>query len=314
KKYSRERAGLAATVICYRGRSAIREVGKVFGLSQDAIDGLASTLWGWSSSGVSEAEARRAGLDPSDPRLKQVMDLAEELIDTPRHLSQHVGGFVITRSRLDHVVRIENAAMDERTVIEWDKNDLNDLGILKVDVLGLGMLSCLRRAFDLLRSEYGERYDLASFKEPEAPVYRMISRADTIGVFQVESRAQMSMLPRLRPQEFYDLVIEVAIVRPGPIQGKMVHPYLRRRRGLEPLEYPHPALEAILHRTLGVPLFQEQVMRLAEAVGGYTAGQADQLRRDMAALRSSGKRQRHRERLLAGMLRNGLTAEFAERV
>ena len=220
EKYGREHAGLAATVIRDRGRSAIREVGKVFGLSSDAIAALASTLWGWSSSGVSENEARRAGLDPSDPRLKQVMELAEELIGTPRHLSQHVGGFVITRSRLDEVVPIENAAMDERTVIEWEKDDLEAVGLLKVDVLALGMLTCLKKGFDFLKSHYGVQRNLAEQDEDER-TYAMIQRADTVGVFQIESRAQMSMLPRLKPKEFYDLVIEVAIVRPGPIQGNM---------------------------------------------------------------------------------------------
>lgn len=324
-KYSRERAGLAATVICYRGRSAIREVGKVFGLSQDAIDGLASTLWGWSSSGVSEAEARRAGLDPSDPRLKQVMELAEELIDTPRHLSQHVGGFVITRSRLDHVVPIENAAMDDRTVVEWDKDDLNDLGILKVDVLGLGMLSCLRRSFDLLRSHYGRQFDLSSFRTGEDAVYRMMSRADTIGVFQIESRAQMSMLPRLQPKEFYDLVIEVAIVRPGPIQGKMVHPYLQRREklrdeGIEP-EYPGPLpglgdkdeLKKVLSKTLGVPLFQEQAMRLAIDAAKFTPPEADRLRRAMATFKRSGTIQFFENKFIDGMSNRGYDRAFAVR-
>ena len=236
EKYGRHHANLTATVIRYRGRSAIREVGKAFGLSDDTVGALAGMLWGWSQSGVKEKEARRAGLDPSDPRLNQVMRLAEELIDTPRHLSQHVGGFLITRSRIDEVVPVENAAMDERTVIEWEKDDLETLRLLKVDVLGLGMLSCLRRGLDLMRIHYKLTPTIPSLlerehkkeKEREA-VYRMIQRADTVGVFQIESRAQMSMLPRLRPAEFYDLVIEVAIVRPGPIQGKMVHPYLQRR-------------------------------------------------------------------------------------
>jgi error-prone DNA polymerase len=324
-RYGRERAGLAATVICYRGRSAIREVGKVFGLSDDTIGALASTLWGWSMAGVTQKEARRAGLDPSDPRLGQVMALAQELIGFPRHLSQHVGGFAITRSRLDEVVPVENAAMDERTVIEWDKDDLNDLGILKVDVLGLGMLSCLRRAFDLLRSEYGERYALSSFQQPEEPVYRMISRADTIGVFQIESRAQMSMLPRLRPQEFYDLVIEVAIVRPGPIQGKMVHPYLRRRealrdQGIEP-DYPSPALEhgpkdelkEVLRKTLGIPLFQEQAMRLAIVAAKFRPEEADRLRRAMATFKRVGTIKRFEQKFIDGMTGRGYAREFAAR-
>ena len=219
-------------MICYRGRSAIREVGKVFGLSEDTVGALASTLWGWSMEGVSQKEARRAGLDPSDPRIAQVLALTQELMGFPRHLSQHVGGFVITRSRLDEVVPIENAAMEDRTFVEWDKDDLNDLNILKVDVLGLGMLSCLRRSFDFLQTHYGVERDLFTIQDEDPAVYRMIQRADTIGVFQIESRAQMSMLPRLKPAKFYDLVIEVAIVRPGPIQGDMVHPYLRRRQGI----------------------------------------------------------------------------------
>jgi error-prone DNA polymerase len=324
-RYGRERAGLAATVICYRGRSAIREVGKVFGLSDDTIGVLASTLWGWSTAGVTQKEARRAGLDPSDPRLGQVMALAQELIGFPRHLSQHVGGFAITRSRLDEVVPVENAAMDERTVIEWDKDDLNDLGILKVDVLGLGMLSCLRRAFDLLRSEYGKCYDLSSFQKAEEPVYRMISRADTIGVFQIESRAQMSMLPRLRPQEFYDLVIEVAIVRPGPIQGKMVHPYLRRRealrdQGIEP-DYPSPAaehgpkdeLKEVLRKTLGIPLFQEQAMRLAIVAAQFRPEEADRLRRAMATFKRVGTIKRFEQKFIDGMTSRGYEREFAAR-
>ena len=234
---------LAATVICYRGRSAIREVGKAFGLSDDTVGALAGMLWGWSQSGVKEQEARKAGLDPDDPRLNRVMQLAEELIETPRHLSQHVGGFLITRSRIDEVVPVENAAMEERTAIEWDKDDLDALRLLKVDVLGLGMLSCIRRGFDLLKHHYRLPETIAAILQREyirseheqedererKPVYNMIQRADTLGTFQIESRAQMSMLPRLRPEKFYDLVIEVAIVRPGPIQGKMVHPYLQRR-------------------------------------------------------------------------------------
>ena len=236
EKYGRHHAKLTATVICYRGRSAIREVGKAFGLSDDTVGALAGMLWGWSQAGVKEEEARKAGLDPSDPRLNQVMQLAEELIGYPAPSLQHVGGFLITRSRIDEVVPVENAAMEERTVIEWEKDDLETLRLLKVDVLGLGMLSCLRRGFDLMRIHYKltPTVPLLLMREHKKdkerePVYRMIQRADTVGVFQIESRAQMSMLPRLRPKEFYDLVIEVAIVRPGPIQGKMVHPYLQRR-------------------------------------------------------------------------------------
>ena len=324
-RYGRHHAGMTATVICYRGRSAIREVGKVFGLSDDTIGALASTLWGWSMAGVAAKEARRAGLDPSDARLQQVMALAQELMGFPRHLSQHVGGFAITRSRLDEVVAVENAAMDDRTVIEWDKDDLNDLGLLKVDVLGLGMLSCIRRAFDLLRSEYGKPYGLASFQEPEPAVYRMMSRADTIGVFQIESRAQMSMLPRLRPKEFYDLVIEVAIVRPGPIQGKMVHPYLQRRealrdRGIEP-DYPSPSpehgepdeLKAVLKKTLGIPLFQEQAMRLAIVAAKFRPEEADRLRRAMATFKRVGTIKRFEKKFIDGMSERGYDRAFAIR-
>jgi error-prone DNA polymerase len=322
KTYGRERAGLAATVICYRGRSAIREVGKVFGLSEDTIGALAGTLWGWSSSGVSDREARRAGLDPSDPRLRQVMELAEELIGAPRHLSQHVGGFVITRSRLDEVVPIENAAMEERTVIEWEKNDLEALGLLKVDVLALGMLTVLKRSFDFLKSHYGKARDL-SIQDEDERTYAMIQRADTVGVFQIESRAQMSMLPRLRPEKFYDLVIEVAIVRPGPIQGNMVHPYLRRRedlreRGIQP-EFPGPSpehgdkdeLRGVLEKTLGVPLFQEHAMRIAIVAAGFRPGESDRLRRAMATFKRVGTIGKFREKFINGMTARGYDPAFA---
>jgi error-prone DNA polymerase len=309
--YGRERAGIAATVIRYRGRSAIREVGKVFGLSSDVIAALASTLWGWSDKGVSEKETRRLGLDPADPRLKQVMDLAAQLIDTPRHLSQHVGGFVITRSRLDEVVPIENAAMENRTFIEWEKNDLEAIGLLKVDVLALGMLTCLRRSFDFLKSHYNAPRNLSEQDEDKA-TYDMIQRADTIGVFQIESRAQMSMLPRLRPEKFYDLVIEVAIVRPGPIQGNMVHPYLRRREGTDPVTYPSKILESILSKTLGVPLFQEQAMRIAIDGAGFKPGKADELRRAMATFKRVGTIGRYRAEFLQGMKDKGYPTEFSE--
>ena len=310
EKYGRERAGLAATVICYRGRSAIREVGKVFGLSQDTINALASMLWGWSSRVATDHEARSLGLDPSDPRLKLVMDLAHQLIGAPRHLSQHVGGFVITRSRLDEVVPIENATMDERTVIEWEKDDLESLGLLKVDVLALGMLTCLKKSFDFLENRYGVSRDLSIQDEDEA-TYNMIQRADTIGVFQIESRAQMSMLPRLKPAEFYDLVIEVAIVRPGPIQGNMVHPYLRRREGREPVAYPSKELEEILHKTMGVPLFQEQAMRIAIVGAGFEPGEADRLRRAMATFKRVGTIQNFEKKFLNGMAAKGYDAKFA---
>jgi error-prone DNA polymerase len=408
RHYGRDHAGLAATVICYRGRSAIREVGKVFGLSEDTISALAGTLWGWSKDGVTRKEARRAGFDPGDPRLQKTIALAQALIGFPRHLSQHVGGFVITRSRLDEVVAVENAAMDDRTVIEWDKDDLNDLDLLKVDVLGLGMLTCLRRSFDLLKAHYvrpslyasansgaailigatrstsprlrgehrrpsaavlsakdadanasamsrsasgegqpsytqcveeaphpdplpasGERepipLDLASIQDYDAAVYDMLSRADSVGVFQVESRAQMSMLPRLRPKEFYDLVIEVAIVRPGPIQGDMVHPYLQRReklrdKGEEPT-YPSPApehgdadeLKQVLHKTLGVPLFQEQAMRIAIVAAKFPPTKADRLRRAMATFKRVGTIDRFRAEFVAGMVARGYPRDFATR-
>jgi error-prone DNA polymerase len=310
--YTRERAGLAATVICYRGRSAIREVGKVFGLSEDVIGALAGSLWGWSMEGVTANSARRIGLDPADRRLKMARSFARVLTSFPRHLSQHVGGFVITRSRLDEVVPIENAAMEDRTVIEWDKDDLDAVGLLKVDVLGLGMLSCLRRAFALLQSHYGVARDL-SIQDEDGAVYRMIQRADTIGVFQIESRAQMSMLPRLKPKEFYDLVIEVAIVRPGPIQGDMVHPYLRRRQGLEPVQYHSPELEAILRKTLGVPLFQEHAMRIAIVGAGFAPAEADKLRRAMATFKRVGTIKYFRDKFIAGMTERGYPAEFAAR-
>jgi error-prone DNA polymerase len=319
-KYGRDHAGLAATVICYRGRSAVREVGKVFGLSEDVTAALASTLWGWSMDGVSEKDTRRAGLDPADPRLRLTLQLSEALHGFPRHLSQHVGGFVITRTRLDEVVPIENAAMADRTVIEWDKEDLESLGLLKVDVLGLGMLTCLRRGFDLLRAHYGIARDLSEQDEDEA-TYRMIHRADTIGVFQIESRAQMSMLPRLKPKEFYDLVIEVAIVRPGPIQGKMVHPYLQRRAAPPgTIVYPAPApphpqdeLKDVLSKTLGVPLFQEQAMRIAIVAAGFRPAEADKLRRAMATFKRVGTIGTFQRKMIEGMTAKGYARDFAER-
>jgi error-prone DNA polymerase len=319
EKYGREHAGLAATVICYRGRSAVREVGKAFGLSEDTVAALASTLWGWSMDGVSDKEARRVGLDPSDPRLQMTLALTQELQGYPRHLSQHVGGFVITRTRLDEVVPVENAAMEDRTVIEWDKDDLDALGLLKVDVLGLGMLSCLRRAFDFLRVHYDVARDL-SMQDEDPATYRMIQRADTIGVFQIESRAQMSMLPRLKPEKFYDLVIEVAIVRPGPIQGKMVHPYLQRREAPHSVTYPSPAppwpadeLEKVLGKTLGVPLFQEQAMRIAIVAAGFQPAEADRLRRAMATFRRVGTIGTFQKKMIEGMVAKGYERDFAER-
>jgi error-prone DNA polymerase len=319
KKYSRERTGLAATVICYRGRSAIRDVGKVFGLSGDTLDLLAGTFWGRSDEGVKDDHAQRAGFDTSDTRLARALKLADDLTDFPRHLSQHVGGFVMTESRLDEVVPIENAAMEDRTVIEWEKDDLESLGLLKVDVLALGMLSCLRRGFALLQSHYGVARDL-SIQDEDEETYKMIRRADTIGIFQIESRAQMSMLPRLRPERFYDLVIEVAIVRPGPIQGKMVHPYLQRRQNQKLVSYPSPSpefgkaneLEEVLGRTLGVPLFQEQAMRIAIVAAQFPPGEADRFRRAMATFKRVGTINSFAERFIGGMTGRGYALEFAQ--
>ena len=368
RKYGRDRAGIAATVISYRGRSAIREVGKVFGLSEDTIGALSSSIWG---SGGGTADLSRAGLSADSQRVKQIAALAREIVGFPRHLSQHVGGFVITRSRLDEVMPIGNAAMDERTFVEWDKDDLDALGILKIDVLGLGMLSCLRKALDLVTKHYPQALpqtrsaplvpsplmgegsseiqntipgegatppphpavpveqsalpspawgegaittaDLSAIPPEEEAVYRMLSRADSLGVFQVESRAQMTMLPRLKPKNFYDLVIEVAIVRPGPIQGDMVHPYLGRRRGQEPVSYPSQALEAVLHKTLGVPLFQEQAMKIAIVAAGFTPAEADKLRRAMATFKRVGTIGTFQRKMIDGMLANGYQREFAER-
>lgn len=312
--YGRDHAGLTATVIHYRARSAIRDVGKVLGLSEDVVGALARTTWGWSSKPIADEHVRQVGLDPTDPTLALAVRLAGELTGFPRHLSQHVGGFVISRGRLDDLVPIENAAMAERTVIEWDKDDIDALGIMKVDVLALGMLSCIRRAFALLRDHHGLELSLATVPPDDPAVYEMLGRADSIGVFQVESRAQMTMLPRLRPKTFYDLVIEVAIVRPGPIQGDMVHPYLRRREGKEKVDYPSPELREVLERTLGVPLFQEQVMQIAIVAAGFTPDEADQLRRSMAAFRRSGRVAEFQHKLVSGMVAKGYAADFAERV
>ncbi|HUD53098.1 error-prone DNA polymerase, partial [Parvibaculum sp.] len=313
EKYGRERAGIAATVISYRSRSAIRDVGKVFGLSEDVINALARSTWGWSNHGVSEEDARKTGLDPTDRRLEMALALAAELIGFPRHLSQHVGGFVITKGLLEEVVPIGNAAMDKRTFVEWDKDDLDALGILKIDVLALGMLSCIRRAFVMLEKHYGIKMNLATVPQNDPAVYDMLCKADSVGVFQVESRAQMSMLPRLKPRNFYDLVVEVAIVRPGPIQGDMVHPYLRRRDKLEEVTYPSVELEQVLSKTMGVPLFQEQAMKMAIVAAGFTPGEADQLRRAMAAFRRVGTIGKYREKFIEGMVERNYERDFAER-
>jgi error-prone DNA polymerase len=313
EKYGREHAGIAATVIHYRSRSAIREAGKAMGLSEDAVGALASGIWGWSEGGLDEGLARERGLDPTSPRLRLALKLAAELTGFPRHLSQHVGGFVLTRSRLDQVVPVVNAAMAKRTMVEWDKDDLDALGILKIDVLALGMLTCIRKAFELLDRHYGKKLTLATIPPEDPAVYAMLCRADSIGVFQVESRAQMTMLPRLKPQCFYDLVIEVAIVRPGPIQGDMVHPYLRRRNGEERVEYPSDALKGVLEKTLGVPLFQEQAMQIAIVGAGFTPSEADRLRRAMATFKRVGTIHTFRAKFIAGMVKNGYAREFAER-
>ena len=313
KRYGRHRAGLCATVIHYRGKRAIREVGTAMGLSRDIVAALSSQIWGWSSSSLPAERIVELGLDPTDRRLALTMSLVDEIIGFPRHLSQHVGGFVMTEGRLDELVPVENAAMEDRTVICWDKDDIDTLGILKVDVLALGMLSCIRKAFELIAGHHGTRYTLATLPAEDTAVYDMLCRADSLGVFQVESRAQMNFLPRLRPRCFYDLVIEVAIVRPGPIQGDMVHPYLRRRRGEEKVEFPSDALGAVLGKTLGVPLFQEQAMQIAIIGAGFSPEEADRLRRALATFKKTGTIHTFRERFLAGMARNGYPAEFAER-
>ncbi len=313
RKYGRERAGLAATVISYRARSAVRDVGKALGLSLDAVGALSGTVWGHGGEGIDETRVREAGLDPADPTVAQAMGLSRELIGFPRHLSQHVGGFVITRGPLAELVPIANAAMPERTVIEWDKDDLDALGILKIDVLGLGMLSCIHRGFDLLSRHYGKAFGLAAVPPEDESVYEMLCKADSIGVFQVESRAQMSMLPRLKPRCFYDLVIEVAIVRPGPIQGDMVHPYLRRRNGEEKVTFPSKELRDVLGKTLGIPLFQEQAMKIAIVAAGFTPAEADGLRRAMATFRRAGTIRTFRRKLIEGMVRRGYEKKFALR-
>lgn len=317
RKYGRGRAAIAATVIMYRPRSALRDMAKVFGLDPEAGGRLAQVMQWWDGTDTLPDRAREAGFDIHDPVLNNILGMARQLVEFPgfpRHLSQHVGGFVISEGVLEELVPIENASMPDRTVVQWDKDDLNDLGLLKVDVLGLGMLSALRRAFNLVNEFRGTSYTLGRLPEGDAQVYEMISRADTIGVFQIESRAQMSMLPRLRPKKYYDLVIEVAIVRPGPIQGDMVHPYLRRRNGQEKIEYPSREVEAVLERTLGVPIFQEQVMQIAIVAAGFTPGEADALRRAMGAWKRSGGIEHFKDKLLQGMARNHYAPEFSERI
>ncbi len=312
-KYGRHRAGIAATVIRYRSKSAIREVGKALGLSLDMVGLLASNVWGWRNDDAGEDKLEEIGLDRSDKNLMMAIELANQIRGFPRHLSQHVGGFIITDGPLSELVPIENAAMEDRTFIEWDKDDLDALGILKIDVLGLGMLTCIRKCFDLIEAHHGKRFTLATVPAEEEAVYDMLCLGDSVGVFQVESRAQMTMLPRLRPRDFYDLVIEVAIVRPGPIQGDMVHPYLRRRAGEEPVEFPSEALERVLGKTLGVPLFQEQAMQIAIVAAGFTPSEADKLRRAMATFRRTGTIQNFHQKMIDGMTERGYEEDFAER-
>lgn len=311
RKYGRERAALAATVIFYRGKSAVRDAGGVLGLPVDLRERLTRALGRWDGKSATDETLRQAGFDPDSTVLRRVMQLASRLHGHPRHLSQHVGGFVISDAPLDTLVPVENAAMAERTIIQWDKDDLDALGLLKVDCLALGMLTALRKCLDLLRRHARRDLELATIPAADEATYAMLRRADTIGVFQVESRAQMSMLPRLQPRHFYDLVIQIAIVRPGPIQGDMVHPYLARRRGTEAVTYPSDDVRKVLERTLGIPLFQEQVMKLAIIAAGYSGGEADQLRRSMAAWKRHGNIEIHRERITRGMLERGYTPQFA---
>ncbi|HSI19750.1 MAG TPA: PHP domain-containing protein, partial [Sphingomonas sp.] len=314
--YGQRHAALTAVVSRYRTRGALREVGKVMGLSEDMTAALAGQVWGVSSGGLDNEHVDQLNLDRADPRLALTLELVGQLVDTPRHLSQHPGGFVLSHGRLDELVPVEPAAMVERRVVEWEKLDVEELGLMKVDILGLGMLGCMRRTFELLETHKGVRLSMASpeMQADDEATYAMIQQADTLGVFQIESRAQMSMLPRMKPKEFYDLVIEVAIVRPGPIQGDMVHPYLRRREGKDKVEYPSPALKEVLQKTLGVPLFQEQAMQVAMIGAGFTADEADQLRRKMATFKATGGVGEFHDRLVNGMLARGITLEFAERM
>ncbi|HEV2619711.1 MAG TPA: DNA polymerase III subunit alpha, partial [Acidobacteriaceae bacterium] len=311
--YGHHRAALCTVVSRYRAKGALRDVGKALGLPQDTLKLLSAQVWGWSDQGVEPKHTEGLGLNLADPRLRLTLELARELIGTPRHLGQHPGGFVLTEDRLDELVPIEPASMKDRQVIEWDKDDIDALKFMKVDVLGLGMMSCMRIAFDLLREHKGQDLDLATIPSEDPRTYAMIRKADTVGVFQIESRAQMAMLPRMKPRTFYDLVIEVAIVRPGPIQGDMVHPYLRRREGKEEVVYPKPELERVLGKTLGVPLFQEQAMRVAIECAGFTAGEADQLRRAMATFKFTGGVSAFGEKLVSGMIARGYKEEFARR-
>ncbi|OAF07029.1 error-prone DNA polymerase [Bradyrhizobium centrolobii] len=319
RRYGRHRAAIIATVIHYRPRSAIRDVGKALGLTEDVTAALADTVWGSWGKGLNDMQVKQAGLDPNNPMISLAVELATELIEFPRHLSQHVGGYVLTQDRLDTYVPIGNAAMDDRTFIEWDKDDVDALNMMKVDVLALGMLTCIRKCFDLIDKHKGERWVLASVPQDDPKVYDMLCRGESLGVFQVESRAQMNMLPRLKPRTFYDLVIEVAIVRPGPIQGDMVHPYLRRRNGQEQVSYPSPSPEhgdkdelyKVLHKTMGVPLFQEQAMRIAIEAAKFTPEEANGLRRSMATFRNVGTIGKYEDKLIGNMVARGYDPDFA---
>jgi error-prone DNA polymerase len=312
KTYGHDKAALCSTVTRYHAKGAIRDVGKALGLPEDLIKALSSGLWSWSET-VGEQHVRDLGLNPEDRRLALTLKLAQQLMGAPRHLGQHPGGFVLTHDRLDHLVPIEPAAMVDRQVIEWDKDDVEALKMMKVDVLALGMLTCMAKAFALIGEHKHQDLDLATIPQEDPATYAMIRKADTLGTFQIESRAQMSMLPRMKPRTFYDLVIQVAIVRPGPIQGDMVHPYLRRREGKEKVEYPTPELEAVLHKTLGVPLFQESAMKVAMVCAGFTGGEADQLRKSMATFKFTGGVSRFKDKLVSGMVKNGYSQEFAEK-
>ena len=314
ERFGRHRAGLCATVVHYRGKRAIREVGRAMGLTEDTVSALSSQLWGFfSTKGIEAERMAEIGLDIRDKRLRQTIDLVYEIQGFPRHLSQHVGGFIMTEGRLDELVPIENATMEDRTVICWDKDDIDSLGILKVDVLSLGMLTCIRKAFDLLKMHHQQTWTLATLPPEDPRVYDMLCKADSIGVFQVESRAQMNFLPRMRPRNFYDLVIEVAIIRPGPIQGDMVHPYIRRRNGEEEVSFPSDELGQVLGKTLGVPLFQEQAMQIAIVGAGFTPEQADRLRRSLATFKKHGSVSEFRALFMHGMRKNGYGDDFAER-
>ena len=320
QKYGRHRAGLCATVIHYRPRMAVREVGKVMGLSEDITTALAKTIWGSWGRDIGQKEAAEAGLDLSDPLMARTIRLADQMIGMPRHLSQHVGGFILTETPLSRTVPLGNGAMKERSFIEWDKDDIDELRILKVDILALGMLTCIKKAFDMIDGHYGKRFDLATVRQDDPAVYEMLQRGDSLGTFQVESRAQMNMLPRLKPKEFYDLVIQVAIVRPGPIQGDMVHPYLRRRSGQEAVEFPSPGpehdpdeLRNILGRTLGVPIFQEQAMKIAIDAAKFSPAEANELRKAMATFRSRGTIETLQDKMVGRMVQRGYDPEFAQR-